>query len=65
MIATGLVGPILGELGYIGKQSIDSHVRNKLTRLVLSVLVYPGGMINQAWDGALGLWCLLTENPPL
>ena len=65
MIATGLVGPILGELGYIGKQSIDSHVRNKPTRLVLSVLVYPGGMINRAWDEALGLWCFLTENPAL
>jgi hypothetical protein len=65
MIATGLVGSILGELGYIGKQSIDSHVRNKPTRLVLSVLVYPGGMINRAWDEAIGLWCFLTENPTL
>jgi len=65
IITTGLVGPMLGELGYIGKQSIDSHVRNKPTRLVLSVLVYPGGMINRAWDEAIGLWCFLTENPTL
>jgi hypothetical protein len=65
LIATGLIGPILGELGYIGKQSIDSHVRNKPTRLVLSVLVYPGGMINRGWDKVLGLWCFVTENPTL
>jgi hypothetical protein len=65
MITTGLVGPILGELGYIGKLAIDSHVRNKPTRFVLSVLVYPGGMINQGWDKALDLWCFLTENPAL
>ena len=65
MIATGVLGPILGELGYIGKQSIDSRVRKRPTRFVLSVLVYPGGMINRGWDKVLGLWCFLTENPPL
>jgi hypothetical protein len=65
IITTGLVGPMLGELGYICKQSIDRHVRNKPTRFVLAVLVYPGGMINQGWDKALDLWCFLTENPTL
>jgi len=65
MITTGLVGPILGELGYLGKRSIDSRVRNKPARLVLSVLVYPGGAINQGWDKALSLWCFLTEGPTL
>lgn len=65
IITTGLVGPMLGELGYICKQSIDSHIRSKPTRFVLSVLVYPGGMINQGWDKALDLWCFLTENPNL
>jgi len=65
IITTGLIGPILGELGYIGKQSIDSNVRNRPTRFVLSVLVYPGGMINRGWDKVLDLWCFLTENPTL
>jgi hypothetical protein len=65
LITTGLVGAILGELGYIGKKSIDSHIRNEPANLVLSVVVYPGGMVNRAWDKALGFWCFLTENPDL